>query len=410
MKYFFPDSQDQIDPGFDFINERFSPNRIRQLTDRYAHEILWPIPYQGILVSKAAIDGDGKNRRYSFEHRRRFHREGVRKFYRLDEQSGERLEAMGDCGSFAYVREDTPNVTVQELIDYYEGGGFDYGIAPDHIVPTYRPEWDENPQAVASQWVKRWKLTLKLAEQFIDAHHQQKCSFQPIGVAQGWGKESFGIAVQTLQEMGYRKIAIGGMAYRNSDIMLNLLKYLKGKLDQTTNLHLLGISRPELIAGVKDMQVTSFDSASPLIRAFKEDWNNYDFVGEKPYTAIRIPNLNQSLKFQRRMREMKLPWKETKKLELEALTELRKWENYETTIENVMNPLKILSEILNQSKKYEKEYERTLKLRPWERCDCLICKMNGIETIIFRGLEWNKRRGFHNLIIQQKLIENLSKK
>ena len=172
MKYFFPDSQDQIDPGFDFINERFSPNRIRQLTDRYAHEILRPIPYQGILVSRAAIDGDGKNRRYSFEHRRRFHREGVRKFYRLDEQPGERLEAMGDCGSIAYIKEERPAVTIQELIDYYEEGGFDYGLAPDHIIPAYRLSWDENPQAVSTQWVQRWKLTLKLAEQFIKFHKQ----------------------------------------------------------------------------------------------------------------------------------------------------------------------------------------------------------------------------------------------
>ncbi len=406
MKYFFPDSQDQIDPGFDFINERFSPDRIRQLTDRYAHEILRPIPYQGILVSKAAIAGDGRNRRYSFVHQRRFRREGVRKFYRLDEQPGERLEAMGDCGSFTYIKEEKPNVTVQELIDYYEENGFDYGIAPDHIIPAYRLGWDENPQAVSTQWVQRWKLTLKLAEQFIDAHHQQKCSFQPIGVAQGWGKESFGIAVQILQELGYQRIALGGMAYRNSDLILDLLQYFKGKLKQETEIHLLGISRPELIAHVKDLQVTSFDSASPLIRAFKEDWNNYDFINEEPYVALRVPNLNQSLKFQIKMREMKLRWKATKKLELEALSELRKWEKKKTTLDRVIKPIVEISTLMNHSVSYEEAYRRTLKSRPWERCQCGLCEKWGIEMLILRGIEWNKRRGFHNLVIQRnKMIK-----
>jgi hypothetical protein len=37
MKFFFPDSQDQVDPRFDFESEEHSPFRVRQRDDRYAH-------------------------------------------------------------------------------------------------------------------------------------------------------------------------------------------------------------------------------------------------------------------------------------------------------------------------------------------------------------------------------------
>ena len=44
MRFYFPDSQDQIDPSFDFETEERSPFRIRQRDDRYAHEVLSPPP------------------------------------------------------------------------------------------------------------------------------------------------------------------------------------------------------------------------------------------------------------------------------------------------------------------------------------------------------------------------------
>lgn len=49
MRFYFPDSQDQIDPSFEFIGETRSPTRIRQRDDLYAHEALDPCPYDGVL-------------------------------------------------------------------------------------------------------------------------------------------------------------------------------------------------------------------------------------------------------------------------------------------------------------------------------------------------------------------------
>ena len=47
MKFYFPDSQDQVDPTFDFVTEERSIFRVRQRDDRYAHEALQKPPFDG---------------------------------------------------------------------------------------------------------------------------------------------------------------------------------------------------------------------------------------------------------------------------------------------------------------------------------------------------------------------------
>ena len=58
MKFFFPDSQDLVDPSFDFINETRSKLRLRQRDDQYAHEVFANPPYDGMLVSMASVNGN----------------------------------------------------------------------------------------------------------------------------------------------------------------------------------------------------------------------------------------------------------------------------------------------------------------------------------------------------------------
>ena len=48
MKFFFPDSQDQIDPGFNFETEEKSEMRVRQRDDLYIHEVLGPEVIDGL--------------------------------------------------------------------------------------------------------------------------------------------------------------------------------------------------------------------------------------------------------------------------------------------------------------------------------------------------------------------------
>lgn len=65
MDFYFPDSQDQINPSFDFLSEERSPFHVRQRDDRYPHEVHKKPPYTGILVSKAIVDGLGGAGRYT---------------------------------------------------------------------------------------------------------------------------------------------------------------------------------------------------------------------------------------------------------------------------------------------------------------------------------------------------------
>ena len=53
--------------------------------------------------------------------------------------------------------------------------------------------------------------------------------------------------------------------------------------------------------------------------------------------------------------------------------------------------------MLDPATDLETAYRQVLVERPWERCDCEICRSIGIHVILFRGAERNRRRGFHNV-------------
>ena len=146
MKFFFPDSQDQIDPGFDLVTEERSPLRVRQRDDLYLHEVLSGHVIDGLLVSKAIVDGvPGTSGKYTLAQRHRLYRAGVRRFFRLDAAPGPRVLTMGDCGAFSYVRDEEPPYSPDQVIDFYEECGFDLGISVDHVILGYDPTADVDP-------------------------------------------------------------------------------------------------------------------------------------------------------------------------------------------------------------------------------------------------------------------------
>ena len=104
MKFFFPDSQDQIDPGFNFETEEKSEMRVRQRDDLYIHEVLGHEVIDGLLVSKAIVDGRaGAAGKYTLAQRHRLYRVGIRRFFRL-EKMPPNFATMGDCGAFTLFR------------------------------------------------------------------------------------------------------------------------------------------------------------------------------------------------------------------------------------------------------------------------------------------------------------------
>ena len=83
-------------------------------------------------------------------------------------------------------------------------------------------------------------------------------------------------------------------------------------------------------------------------------------------------------------------------LEKESLTALRLYAANKIEIEQALNA--IVKYGLEFTDKVPVErYRKVLTDRPWDQCQCKICRDSGVEVIIFRGSNRNRRRGFHNL-------------
>lgn len=189
MKFIFADSQDYVDPGFDFISEEFSPNRRAQHDDVYAHEFFPSAPYDGMLVSRAMVGDVGLSGKYTTAQSVRFRRDGARAFLRYNEG-----DLFGDCGAFSYVREEKPPYAVPEMVDYYAACGFTHAVSIDHIVLGYNEALDEpslfgssadptSHHAVPEDWKFRYNITLQLAEEFKRYCDANGAPFHPIGIA-----------------------------------------------------------------------------------------------------------------------------------------------------------------------------------------------------------------------------------
>jgi hypothetical protein len=402
VRFYFPDSQDQIDPSFDFDTEERSPLRVRQRDDLYAHELFRKVPYKGILVSKAMIDRYGGAGRYSAQQRQRFYRVGVREFFRLDERRGSRISTLGDCGAFTYIGEEAPPYSVDEVIDFYETAGFDAGVSVDHVIPAYQE--DGQLEMVESPWQKRYELTLQLAKDFWERYQERNCSFEPVGVAQGWSPDTYAAAVSELESIGYTRIAIGGLVPLKTPQILAVMEAVDRVRSVSTEFHLFGVTRCESVPEFERFGATSFDSTSPFRQAFKDDRNNYHAV-DKTFVALRVPQVEGNAKLQARIRSGQVDQEMARRLEGEALRTLVGYDCGENTLDEAVAALQAYELVHDGVKDRTDAYREVLKAKPWRRCRCEVCKTVGIQVMLFRGTERNKRRGFHNLHVFARKLE-----
>lgn len=399
MKFFFPDAQDMIYPEYDFLHDEYPAHRVRQRDDRYAHEVLEPVPYDGMLISKAIIDGVGNAvGKYSQAQRDRLYRRGGKSFFRLPDG----LELLGDCGAFSYVKEDVPPVTVTEVLDFYEACGCDAGISIDHLILDFEsgaPLFDADPD-----WSRRRSISLDLAASFKEEAERRNSFVEPVGAAQGWSPGSYAESVRELQDMGYRRVALGGMVPLKTNQILETLDAVALVLKPDTNLHLLGVARPEVMDDFAERGVSSFDSTSPFRQAFMDDRKNYH-TATGAYVAIRVPQVDGNARLKRRILAGEVDQAEAIRLERECLRRLRAFDQGQMTSSDVLASLVEYETLLEPDKKsYVQGYEQMLGDAPWKRCTCTLCQTHGIEIAIFRGTERNKRRGFHNIAVLSEKI------
>jgi hypothetical protein len=411
VKFYFPDSQDQVSPTYDFLNDEYSPYRVRQRDDLYAHQAVKPAPYDGILVSKAIVDGSVKGAgKYSAPQRERLYRLGVREFFRLPKA----MRSLGDCGAFNYIDEERPPYSVEQVLDFYLGCQFNSGISIDHVIFGYDPkvsDADVNPA-----WAQRREISLELAEEFIAGVRARNAKtlneddkLEPVGAAQGWSPDSYADSVARLQKMGYKRIALGGMVpLKTPEIVSCLEKIAKVRADEVY-FHLLGITRVDSMEEFSKYYVASFDSTSAFRQAFMDERNNYH-TANGSYTAIRVPQVDGNLTLKRLILAGVVSQSVAIKAERECLQLLRRYDERNAEAEEVMEALRGYQALLGDEKKLKhvERYKATLADRPWDDCPCDLCKEHKIEMVIFRGTERNKRRGFHNMTVLEAKMRKLS--
>lgn len=411
MRFIFADSLDFVDPGYDFIADRNSPGRRPYWDDAYPHEMLDRVPYHGVLVSRGII-GDGSVKgKYSDSQVMRFKRVGARAFLRLDKPKFASMSLFGDCGAFTYVNEDVPPYTPADTAAFYEECGFDHGCSVDHIIFDF----DDSLLGLAGgapEARRRFDLTLENAAVFRE-EALKSSAFEPLGVVQGWSPSSMAEAARRLVAMGYDYLAVGGMVPLKIDQVRHCLSAIRDVIPASTRLHILGFGKVGEFHTLRSFGVTSFDTTSPLLRAFKDDRQNYwirDALGKVEfYTAIRVPQSIENPRLQRHVKQGDFRAEMLTQLESSALRQLRRYDRGEATLEEALAPTLEYNSILATGRLYENSradstmvslearYRKTLADRPWKRCRCAICIDSGIEVVLFRASNRNKRRGIHNL-------------
>lgn len=423
MKFIYADSLDVVDPGYDFIADRHSPGRKPYWDDVYPHQLFARPPYDGMLVSRAIVGGHATTGKYSEAQAMRFRRSGARAFLRLDSDELSSLPIFGDCGAFSYHKEDVPPYSSEEMVAFYDDGGFTHGCSVDHII-------FQHDEAVAGldggdpESRRRFELTLDNAETFLKAAGSMRGAFVPIGVVQGWSPASMAEAARKLVAMGYDYLALGGTVPLKTPQVKACVAAVREAIPASVRLHLLGFARADEIAGFKQFNITSFDTASPMIRSFKDANKNYYLArpsGELDYyTAIRVPQALENSKLLGLVRQGALGQEELVRLERDALAALRSFDRDQASLDETLAavlayatpatlgaPLERLPGS-NTVRSLEERYRRSLGDRPWRQCGCEICSALGIEVMIFRASNRNKRRGIHNMQVYDRLVERLS--
>lgn len=422
MKFIFADSMDFVDPEYDFLNDRHAPGRKAYWDDAYPHEILGYAPYDGVLVSRGIVGDHRVAGKYSQSQAMRFRRVGARAFLRLDKPQFASLDLFGDCGAFTYVKQEVPPYTPADTAEFYDECGFTHGCSVDHIIFDF-DERAAGLEGGSEEARRRFDLTLENARAFLD-EARQSGRFTPLGVIQGWSPQSMAEAGRRLAAMGYDYLAVGGMVPLKSDQIRAALGAIREAVPASVRLHILGFAKANEIGSFAPYGVTSFDTTSPLIRAFKDAKQNY-FVRTGPgrlkyYTAIRVPQALENLQLQRRVREGAFRAEDLSGLEAEALAALRAYQGRQIGVEDVLSPVLRYNAILATGRDYDEvkdapalaklsqAYRETLTDRPWEACGCRICQSVGLEVMLFRASNRNKRRGIHNLAVYNQIVQDLT--
>jgi hypothetical protein len=419
MRFIYADSLDFVDPRYDFLTDRSPANREPHWDDLYPHEILGYAPYDGLLVSHAIV----RKGKYSLSQAMRFRLVGAREFMRFPEEKFPGSWIFGDSGAFSYHDQPKPPYSVDDMVEFYGEGNFTHGCSVDHLIF----EFDERATGLTAgsqEARRRFEITLENADKFLVAAKPLGNRFTPVGVIQGWSPDSMAVAAEKLQSMGYRYLAAGGMVPLRSPQIHAALDAIRSKLRPDVGLHILGFAKADQIHEFARHNITSFDSTSPLLRAFKDSKVNYYLPGSngtlRYYMAIRIPQALENNTLKRLVRSGRIAQEKLMQLERNALRSVRSYDREEIKLDQALDAVTNYAAVLltdpdpdapavpeQRLMDLRGRYRRTLAERPWKECGCQICSVISVEVAIFRASNRNKRRGIHNLHVYYQHLKSM---
>ncbi|MBS0190786.1 MAG: tRNA-guanine transglycosylase DpdA [Phycisphaerales bacterium] len=406
--YFLPDWDDFVDTNFDFVRDKFSCSARADRDETHCSALVKPKRLaDGILVSLAqSFGGKGLLRALQASSPDSLAPKPVKRHFGLADDQW----AFGDCGAFSYVNEESPTISVEQAVATYELYGFDLGASVDHIPVPEVVRKGKRVTLTDAERRKRVALTRSNAQDFLDLWRRRECRFNPVGIVQALSPRQFASSVAEYAEMGYRRIALGGLVPRSDDEILAIVTAVCKKMSslrQRPWLHLMGIYRPNLQAAFRRLRVDSFDSATYFRKAWLRSDQNYLGATGNWYAAIRVPPSHDP-RTAKRLASTGVSLSKIQRLEAAALQALRAYAGRRIGIERCLKCVLHYDLLLprgeTDAKSMEEAYRRTLSDRPWELCECPICKKVGIDVLIFRGLNRNKRRGAHNTLMLYNTI------
>jgi hypothetical protein len=387
LRYFIPEWDDLVDPDYDFLNDSHSGGSGCWDNEVYAHQ-MYPEPnYDGLLMSRAVAEK-------SKSKAERINALGVHRMLRVPAE----FPIMGDCGAFDYIMDETPPYSTDDVLDYYTRLGFDLGVSVDHLIVT----------ATEGQKQFRYDLTIQNAEEFLKEHRKAKLKWEPIGAVQGWSPETYAKAAAQYVKMGYKYIGLGGLVRSQTNDVMAILREVSKVVPKSVGIHLFGLARLNAVKDMADFGVTSVDSASPLRRAWLGGKDNYWSSDGLHYRAIRIPEAGKSFRAKRMVSEGRAGAAFVQEVESRLMRLLRSFDQGKESVSHVLEALSEYDHLITPDRESElTQYQRTLEAQPWKECPCAICRKDGIEVVIFRGNNRNRRRGFHNVFVFYEMLQGI---
>ena len=160
-----------------------------------------------------------------------------------------------DCGAWSYRTEDVPPITPSSALEQYREHAPEHAalIAPDHMLIK-----GCNVDA-------RTRYNLDSAEKFL-----RLCTDHvPMATVHGMDVDARIESAKHLVQMGYRHLALGGMAARAAQkkLMIETVRQVREAVP-SVRLHVLGLSSPEYMQAFHRLHVDSVDGSSHFKQAF----------------------------------------------------------------------------------------------------------------------------------------------